>query len=330
MAAAARNVSPTRCSTARSSTPTDSAQRTRSSARPSVSLAARSRRCLVSSLSSRSRFFSATVSSSVACSCSTRSTTACSSACLASSLAFASASSAFRDSTLSRLGSTTRATSAYTLTARTHMHSEVAAVDTFCTFSTCMLGSSKYLVAMRFSVLGGMLSRSNSFRSLISDTRDSTRFAAAQSSSSPSRQHTAPITVCTACGGDVNDLTMLMSSFFSASSAASAFCSAGSALSRSFCASACSSATCPACFFTVSSSTSTVFRTFSASRRSSPTTLSSRSVSSFFCASTGCSCRSSSRRPSTTLLVSCRMVTPRARRSRCCVSSLRFSASTLT
>ena len=86
--------------------------------------------------------FSATHLSHVACSSSTLAITAASSSCTACSFACSSCSLAIDSASTSFLGSTTLATSSYTFIARTHMQSDLAASDTFCTDSGVNSGSS--------------------------------------------------------------------------------------------------------------------------------------------------------------------------------------------
>ena len=99
------------------------------------------------------------VSSSCRCRLATFVCTALSSAIFSSSVACAAASCAFISASLAFFGPTSFATSEYTSIACTHMHRDVAALETRSTTLTAMSSIAVYFRTF-FSIFGGMLSLS--------------------------------------------------------------------------------------------------------------------------------------------------------------------------
>ena len=100
-----------------------------------MSLPARMSRLAVVSAVSCSSLLSATHRSQVACRFSTLAMTSASASCTFLSFTCSAWSVAIDSASTSFLGSTTLATSSYTFIARTHMQSDLAADETFCTLS---------------------------------------------------------------------------------------------------------------------------------------------------------------------------------------------------
>ena len=273
-----------------------------------------------------SRCFSAVVSAACFSSPATLSSTACSMSVFSLSTALAAASFAFISATRAFLGSTSLATREKMSTACTQMASVFAAEDTRPTAEGSMAGSLMYFCSLRRRS-GGTFSESYVSRSCMKVERPSTTFAVSQSMVSPSSRHTASITITTTGGGLGKDFTSLMSFLSSFASASSAALSAGSATSRSFCASSEMAFTSAACTATSAASFSTRTLITSASALSLVTRTSSSPASMVLRSMKGCILVSSACRPSTMVLVSSSLREPTARVLRRSSSALRRSPS---
>mmetsp|Transcript_13740 Transcript_13740/g.31829 ORF Transcript_13740/g.31829 Transcript_13740/m.31829 type:complete len:239 (-) Transcript_13740:1248-1964(-) len=223
-----------------------SPQRTASSPKALVSTPARASLFSQSSACSRSPCCSSCAALSCAWSSATLASTSASWACFTPRVACASCSVLFASARRAFLGSTSLATRAYTSMAIVHMHMPLAALDTLPTCSALYSGSERYFCSV-LSDLAVILSLSKVISRLRKPPSPSCFLAVSQSLFSPRSAITASIVVCTSGGGLENDLISVISPLVSWLRAARAESSAGSASSRSRCASSCTSRTSSAC-----------------------------------------------------------------------------------
>mmetsp|Transcript_36696 Transcript_36696/g.116796 ORF Transcript_36696/g.116796 Transcript_36696/m.116796 type:complete len:265 (+) Transcript_36696:3474-4268(+) len=175
-------------------------QRIFSEPSPPTSLAARSSLICVSfSCSSSSRALDC-VSSSLRLRPATRDSTSASMICFSFSIVSASSSFALAAASFSFLGSTVLATRSYVSMARTHKHSDRAALDTLPTVSGWKLSFLTYFwMALIFLV--SMLSLSKSCSDCKKPMSDMSFFDSSHDGFLPRRMQTASSTICTSSGG---------------------------------------------------------------------------------------------------------------------------------
>mmetsp|Transcript_116919 Transcript_116919/g.268301 ORF Transcript_116919/g.268301 Transcript_116919/m.268301 type:complete len:222 (+) Transcript_116919:4196-4861(+) len=206
-----------------------------------------------------------------------------------------------------------------------HMHRLFAAFDWFPTTSGWYSSLATYRSSF-FNAGAGMLSLSNFFSLSKNCVSVSTFLAASQSVFSPRSTQTASIVIITSGGGFTKALISVMSFLSNWSKALSDFSNAGIATSRSACASSFTSFTAAACALTTASSLATISCSLDAFPFSSVTTTINSSVSTFFCASTGCIAVIDSLRSATVALASFSFSRPTLRRRWAIVFSDFFSS----
>mmetsp|Transcript_14050 Transcript_14050/g.57036 ORF Transcript_14050/g.57036 Transcript_14050/m.57036 type:complete len:215 (+) Transcript_14050:3945-4589(+) len=210
--------------------------------------------------------------------------------------------------------------------ARHHMQRLFAACDWDWTISG-VKSSRLTNFSRRLSVLGEMLSLSNSNRRFMKPVSPRTFLALAQSVFSFRRVSTASMVTPTNGGGLGKFLISTMSFLLRALSDSTAASSAGMASSRSALADAAMASVSAASALAWASSSITFFSTSAASALSLLTCSMSSAVAADFSSSTGCSSPNSIFRLSMITLVSASLFRPLSRRSFALPSSSLFSAS---